>query len=454
MVKTEGANPRLYETYNREVTARIEGRLKALPIQPDYTPNAISVLKKRYFRKNENGEAQEDVKGLLARVAANVAYTEFHYQGDEETMFKVAQNFYEMMARREFMPNSPTLMNAGREMQQLSACFVLPVEDHMSSIFGRVADTAMVHKSGGGTGFSFGNLRRKNDFVASTYGKASGPVSFIGAYDAVTHSVNQGGFRRGANMGIMQVDHPDILEFIHAKENEKERKFEAFNFSVSLADVFMDSVKKGGHYVLMNPREGKFYELTARDIERDEKSVKEGLISQEERVLIVEGSDVIYQNPVERDRKGKILKVDKKKVGRVDEQGRVTLDAKIVFNEIAQLAWKNGEPGIAFIDRMNAGNPTHTRYYREWLMKQEEPEAQEIMQRLGKGAIPGTSLETILSDYLEVRDKTGRRVNLPAGVGVIEATNPCFGACDVPLQVENLGVEFVVQFGHSEWKFE
>ncbi len=351
-------NPRLYETYDKTKTKKLEERLLGLDVQADFTPNAISVLAKRYLRKDEWGVPQEDVKGLFARVAANMAYPDLHYTSSEEKTYETAKKFYEMMVNKEFMPNSPTLMNAGRKMQQLSACFVLPVKDNMESIFGQVYNTAMIHKSGGGTGFSFSKVRRKNDFVSTTYGKASGPVSFIIAYDSATHAVNQGGFRRGANMGILRVDHPDILEFIHAKENERDRRFENFNFSVGVTDAFMEAVKNGEHYTLKNPRKDKFYDFTMKDIKRDEESMKQGLITKNERVLIVEDSDVIYQNPIEMDIRGRITKVKTKKVGKVDEKGRITLDARLVFDEIANLAWRNGEPGIIFLDEINRYNQT------------------------------------------------------------------------------------------------
>jgi len=359
---TNYKNPKLYETYDKKLTKRLEERLSEIPVKPSFSENAISVLSKRYFQKNEEGVPQEDVYGLFGRVAANLAYPDFHYSGgDEELTTKTAETFYNMMTNREFIPNSPTLMNAGRSMQQLSACFVLPIEDKMEGkggILMGVYDTGMIHKSGGGTGFSFSRLRRKNDFVSTTYGKASGPVSFIEMYDGATHSVNQGGFRRGANMGMIAIDHPDVEEFIHSKENEKDKKYGNFNFSVAITDEFMNAVKKGEHYVLKNPKKGELYDLTISDLEKEARSVEQGLITENERVLVTEGKEVIYQNPVERDIRGRILKVEKKKIGKIDDKGRITLDARTVFNHIAQLAWKNGEPGIAFIDEINRYNPT------------------------------------------------------------------------------------------------
>jgi len=360
---TEKNNPRLYETYDRKLTKKLEKRLLSLPIKSSFSDNALSILGKRYFRKDEGGAVLEDGKGLCARVAANIAYADFHYTGgDEKATAKTAKTFYEMMMKREFIPNSPTLMNAGRAMQQLSACFVIPIKDEMEGrggIMMGVYDTGLIHKSGGGTGFSFSNIRRKNDFVSSTYGKASGPVSFIQMYDSATNSVNQGGFRRGANMGILRVDHPDILEFIHAKENEKDVRYGNFNFSVAITDEFMEALKIGGHYILRNPRKGKTYELKLDDIKNEENSARQGVITQNERVLIVEDGKVIYQNPLKRDVRGRILEVERKEgIGRVDDRGRITFNAEVVFNYISKLAWGNGEPGVAFLDQINKDNPT------------------------------------------------------------------------------------------------
>ena len=362
-VKMANKNPKLYENYDQELTKRLEKKLLESPIEPSFNKNAISILGKRYFKKDENGTFQENINGLCARVSANIAYPDFHYtQGDEGTTTETAKTFYEMMMKKEFMPNSPTLMNAGRSMQQLSACFVIPIKDEMEGrggIMMGVYDTGLIHKSGGGTGFSFSNLRRKNDFVSSTYGKSSGPVSFIQMYDAATNAVNQGGFRRGANMGILRVDHPDILEFMFAKENEKETRYNNFNFSVAITDEFMNALKNKGNYILKNPRRGEIHELKIDDIKNEEQSVKQGLITQNERILIVEDKKVIYQNPIKRDIRGRILEVERKEeVGKVDDKGRITLNAEVVFDYISKLAWGNGEPGIAFLDQINRKNPT------------------------------------------------------------------------------------------------
>jgi ribonucleoside-diphosphate reductase alpha chain len=258
--------------------------------------NARTVIEKRYLIKDASGKPTETPEDMFWRVARTVAEADRRYGAGDNGVAELAEQFYQLMTERRFEPNSPTLMNAGRPLGQLSACFVLPVDDALSNGHDGIYDTlrsmALIHQSGGGTGFSFSRLRGQGSMVRSTTGVASGPVSFMKLYDASTDAVKQGGTRRGANMGILRVDHPDIMQFITCKEDLSQ--VTNFNISVAVTDEFMQAVRDGSEYDLLDPSTGK-------------------------------------------------------------PDGK--LDARMVWDKMIDGAWRTGEPGCFFIDEANRYNP-------------------------------------------------------------------------------------------------
>ncbi|MCO6435907.1 MAG: vitamin B12-dependent ribonucleotide reductase [Phycisphaerae bacterium] len=288
-----------------------------------FSPNAERVLKARYLKKDEQGRCVESPQDLFRRVAKAIADAELSYDADPVVRSEWEDRFYALMTSRRFMPNSPTLMNAGREMGMLSACFVLPVGDSIDEIFDAIKYTALIQKAGGGTGFAFDELRPTGDYIKSSGGTTSGPISFWRAFSEATNAIQQGAFRRGANMGMMYIDHPDILKFLHAKEDLSQ--FTNYNISVKVTDAWMESFKTDpdGPHVVRNPRTGRTY-----------------LLPRELKIWEYDIRSLVELRPGEPAPEGEFYTM------------------RDIWDFIVRNAHRTGEPGVVFIDRINEDNPT------------------------------------------------------------------------------------------------
>jgi ribonucleoside-diphosphate reductase alpha chain len=312
--------------------------------EPALSENARKVLEARYLKKNETGECIETPRDLFRRVARTIANIETQYGGSELDRTRWEDRFYDLMTSGAFMPNSPTLMNAGREMGMLSACFVLPVRDSIVDIFNCIKHTALIQKAGGGTGFAFDELRPTGDFIASSGGTTSGPISFWRAFSEATNAIQQGAFRRGANMGMMYIHHPDILKFLHAKQDLNQ--FTNYNISVKVTNVWMDEFRAApdSPHVLRNPRTGKAY-VVARDCDIWKYNIRD----------LIEITCVAPVSPTSR---ASYYETPRLTGALPAELQRRVYTKRDIWNIIVNNAWQTGEPGVVFMDRINEFNPT------------------------------------------------------------------------------------------------
>jgi len=307
-------------------------------MEPKLSANATYIAETRYSQKDENGKAFETVKDIFWRVATNVAKGDKVFGINDEQVENQAKTFYQLFAEQKFLPNTPCLINAGKKHQQLSACFVLPIDDSMESILETMSNMAMIHKSGGGTGFSFSRLRPSGDYIKTSGGTTVGPVSFMQAYNDVTAQIKQGGVRRGANMGMLSIDHPDVLRFAVVKLDEW--SLTNFNISLAVTDAFMERIDADKKFVADDsiPEEiiQEIKEAEGdRDVERRLRNIEVGVKKLYEWALATqEGEGYGLVNP----RNNEVM---------------MKLNAYKVFNLITRLAWQFGDPGLVFIDRMN-----------------------------------------------------------------------------------------------------
>ncbi len=311
--------------------------------EPALSDNARQVLEARYLKKNEDGKCIETAKDLFRRVARTIAEIEILYGGEPERR-RWEERFYSLMTSGAFMPNSPTLMNAGREMGMLSACFVLPVRDSIVDIFNSIKHTALIQKAGGGTGFAFDELRPTGDYIKSSGGTTSGPISFWRAFSEATNAIQQGAFRRGANMGMMYIHHPDILKFLHAKQDLNQ--FTNYNISIKVTDDWMEEflAEPDSPHVVRNPRTGKAF-VMPRGLEIWKYTVRD----------LIEIECVEDVSPSSREKYYRSPRLTGELPAEL--RGRVYTKREI-WDQIVNNAWQTGEPGVVFTDRINEDNPT------------------------------------------------------------------------------------------------
>ena len=316
-------------------------------MEPQLSDNARYIAETRYSQKNEEGKPTEKVKDILWRVAINVAKGELNFGKTETEVERLAKGFYQLMAEQKFLPNTPCLVNAGKARQQLSACFVLPIEDSMESILETMSNMAMIHKSGGGTGFSFSNLRPSGDYIKSSGGTTVGPVSFMQAYNDVTAQIKQGGVRRGANMGMLNIYHPDVLRFAVVKLDEW--SLTNFNISLAVTNDFMKRMEEDKKFVT----DDSIPEEAVEEIR-----LAEAIRGVDDRLRETEKGIKKLYDWAEAKQEGEGYELINPRTNQVV----MKLNAYKVFNLVTRLAWQFGDPGLVFIDRMNepSSNPVPT----------------------------------------------------------------------------------------------